>query len=284
MKTVFKHHKWQIAFGLLAVLVLAWAFLRPDRVARLDEVSPELVAQLRAYLPAGQPPSVNARLRAQEMDDGVAFVRVQQVEMPASGILRRNGKKYSPSNLNAPLEESSSLAIGPILLVRHNRMPPPIAGDLLPNHFWHTRVLKKAEVRRGRVFPTKPGEVFEVDIWTEIRNAEGNVTEVETGRMTCTAAEQVAAATLHVSISGNATKVVCEDSGPASSHLKTMLKQTIGQDAVGSALHVVTHEHWFVEKLGFTILLKSTERLRVGAEDQSDEITILRKLEKIDLK
>lgn len=224
------------------VLAIAWMILRPDRIAQLDEVPPELIAQVEAAIPMSRPTST-VSFRFRESSDGSLFIRKQFVESATPSILRRNTKPYNAANELGALDETTSLSIGPIQLVRHYREPLPLIGDLLPNHFWSTRTLKRFEAKPVTQFPGLTGEKFEAKLVSELRYSNGELRALEESRLVCTSLERVPARNVHASLTGEAVKVRREDSGELNAALAADLARALGDEAgLKKSVHVVVTE------------------------------------------
>lgn len=277
-----KHFLW--AGATIAVLAIAWMTLRPDRIAQLDEVPPELIAQVEAAIPMSRPTST-VSLRFRESLDGSLFIRKQFVEPVTPSILRRNTKRYNAVNEIGVLDETTSLSIGPIQLVRHYREPLPLIGDLLPNHFWTTRTLKRFEAKPVTRFPGLTGETFEAKLVSELRYSNGELRALEESHLVCTSLERVPARNVHASLTGEAVKVRCEDSGGINAALAASLATALGDEAgLKKSVHVVMTESWYIEDLAMSIQTLLQEEIK-GADFGSTEFTTaLRTLERVDVK
>ena len=270
--------------AVVVVAVIAFVLFRPDRVAELHEVSPEIASQVRAAIPANIEVPGKVSIRFRESSDGSLYIRKQFAELVAPSILRRSSTLYNAVNEAGAIEESTSLSIGPVALVRHFRQPPPFAGALLPNYFWHTRTLRRFEVKPGSRYPGAPGESFEAMLWTEIRYTTGEVREIDQTRLICTAGERMPARNVHASFAGDAIKVRCEESGAPVAALTAALAGMWSESELKSANHIVTSESWFVESLGMAIQINSQESIKIGSEAAEGNLTKIRTIENVEVK
>lgn len=256
---------------------------RPDRVAELHEVDPDVISQVKAAFAGDMAIPSTVSIRFRESSDGSLYVRKQFAEPLAPMILRRSSALYDAVNEAGVLDKSTSLTIGPIVLVRHSREPPPFAGALLPNHFWHTRLLKRFEAKPGSRYPGAPGETFEAMIWTEIRYSTGELREVEQSRLLCTAIERAPARTVYASLTGDAVKLRCEESGKPIAAMIKALSGVWDEKDLKDATHAVVSESWFIESLGLTIQIHSQESIKVGAEPTQGNLMKFRTVEKVEV-
>jgi hypothetical protein len=277
-----RYFLWTAATAV--VLAIAWMILRPDRIAQLDEVPPELIAQVEAAIPMSRPMST-VSFRFRESSDGSLFIRDQLAEPVTPSVLRRNTKRYNAVNEIGVLDETTSLSIGPIQLVRHYREPLPLIGDLLPNHFWTTRTLKRFEARPTVRFPGVTGETFEAKLVSELRYSNGKVRALEESRLVCTSLERVPARSVHASLTGEAVKVRCEDSGALNSALAGHLARALGDEAgLKKSVHVVVTESWYIEDLAMSVQTLFQEELKSADFGSTELPTSLRTLERVDVK
>jgi hypothetical protein len=277
-----KYFLWTAA--VVVLIVIAWMILRPDRIAQLHEVPPALISQVQVAIPTSRPITSAVSFRFRESEDGSLFVRKQLAEPVTPAVLRRNSKRYNAASEIGVLDESTSLSIGPILLVRHYRKPLPLFGDLLPNHFWNTSVLKRFEAKPAARFPGAPGEKFEALLLFESRYSNGEVKELEESRLVCTSLERVPARTVLASLTGYAVKVRCEETGPPNAALATSLAPVAEYDAgLKKAMHLVVTESWYIEDLAMSVQTLFQEELKAG-DITSGELSTLRTLERVDVK
>jgi hypothetical protein len=272
-----------IAAGIIAAGIIAWMIFRPDRVAQLNEVPPELVTQLQAAMQLNRPLSAAVSFRYRESTDGVAYIRKQLAEPLTPAVLRRNSKRYDAVNELGALEETSSIAIGPIVLLRHWREPPPFVGDLLPGRFWHTRVLKKFEAKPGMVYPGKPGNKFEIMLWNENRYETGEARDVEQTRLTCIAVERAPARNVHAAFTGEATKVRCEESGAPSELLAKNISAVLGEEPTVKQ-HIGVTENWYIEDLGISVQTLQEDSISFGPGVPTAGRATVRTVEKAEVK
>jgi hypothetical protein len=273
-----KHFLWIGATTI--VLAALWMVLRPDRIAQLNEVPPELIAQVEAAIPMSRPTSA-VSFRFRESSDGSLFIRNQLVKPVTPSVLRRNTKRYNASNEIGVLEETTSLSIGPIQLVRHYREPLPLIGDLLPNQFWTTRTLKRFEAKPTVRFPGVTGETFEAKLVSELRYSNGELRALEESRLVCTSLERVPARSVHASLTGEAVKVRCEDTGALNAALAT----TLGDEAgLKKSVHVVMTESWYIEDLAMSVQTLFQEELKNSDFGSNVFNSVLRTLERVDVK
>jgi hypothetical protein len=264
----------------VVVLAVAWTILRPDRIAQLNEVPPELIAQVEAAIPMSRPTSA-VSFRFRESLDGSLFIRNQLAEPVTPSVLRRNTKRYNAVNEIGVLDETTSLSIGPIQLVRHYREPLPLIGDLLPNQFWTTRTLKRFEAKPTVRFPGVTGETFEAKLVSELRYSNGELRALEESRLVCTSLERVPARSVHASLTGEAVKVRCEDTGALNAALAT----TLGDEAgLKKSVHVVMTESWYIEDLAMSVQTLFQEELKNSDFGSNVFNSVLRTLERVDVK
>lgn len=273
-----------IAVAVVAASLVTWLIFRPDRIAELHEVSPEIVAQVRAAFPDNREIPATVLIRFRESSDGSLYIRKQLTEPAAPSVLRRGSWLYNAANEAGTLEEASSLSIGPVVLVRHSREPLPLIGALLPNHFWHTRVLKRFEVKPGSRYAGAPTEAFEAMIWTEIRFTNGEIREVEQSRLLCTSVERVAARTVHASLVGEATKIRCEESGAPNAVMAAKLKEVMTEKEVKETTHFAVSDSWFVHSLGIAISTFSQQSIKIGSGDPEGSLMKVRTVESVEVK
>lgn len=268
----------------MVLVVIAWMVLRPDRIAQIHEVPPELISQVQAVMGTSRPVTSTVSFRFRESADGSLFVRKQLAEPVTPAVLRRNTKRYNAASEIGVLDESTSLSVGPVLLVRHFREPLPLFGDLMPNHFWTTRVLKRFEAKPAARFPGPLGEKFEASLLFESRYANGEVKELEESRLVCTPVERIPAHKVLASLTGEAVKVRCEESGSPNSALMASLSAvTQHEPEMKKAIHHVVTESWYIEDLAMSVQTLFQEELRAG-DITSGELSTLRTLERVDVK
>jgi hypothetical protein len=266
------------------VLAITWMILRPDRIAQLNEVPPELIAQVEAAIPMSRPTST-VSFRFRESSDGSLFIRNQLAEPVTLSVLRRNTKRYNAVNEIGVLDETTSLSIGPIQLVRHSREPLPLIGDLLPNQFWGTRILKRFEAKSAARFPGVTGETFEAKLVFESRYSNGDAHSLDESRLVCTSLERVPARNVHASLTGEAVKVRCEDSGALNAALADNLAKALGDEAgLKKAVHVAVTESWYIEDLAMSVQTLFQEELKGGDFGSTEFTNSLRTLERVDVK
>jgi hypothetical protein len=268
----------------VVVLAVAWTILRPDRIAQLNEVPPELIAQIETAIPMSRSMST-VSFRFRESLDGSLFIRNQLAEPVTPSVLRRNTKRYNAVNEIGVLDETTSLSIGPIQLVRHYREPLPLIGDLLPNHFWTTRTLKGFEAKPTVRFPGVTGETFEAKLVSELRYSNGELRALEESRLVCTSLERVPARSVHASLTGEAVKVRCEDTGALNAALAANLATALGDEAgLKKSVHVVMTESWYIEDLAMSVQTLFQEELKNSDFGSNVFNSVLRTLERVDVR
>ncbi len=222
------------------------------------------------------------RVLFNEVFDGTAYRRKLLAEPAGNSLVRRNGKRYNTTNGVGALEESSSLAIGPVLLLRHQREPIPFVGDILPSHFWTTRVLRRIEATPAQSYPPAIGNTFDAALWVESRYATGDVIEVEKSQISCKAVERIRAERVHRTLEGNATKIRCEETNPINERLKSKIVATMGDWAdFSGATQVFASESWYIDSLGLTIQTWSQEALRFADGSLGGDLTTTRTIDSI---
>lgn len=186
--------------------------MRPDKVAELGEVDSRLVTEASALLPQVKSPTsqVTVKYLEQSLEDESLRRLVERSVAPFAS--RADWKAYHPKNNVGVLEESSTLYIGPITLVRHMRVPIPIFGDLLPNFNWGSMKLTAIKGESSPDFPWKVGTVFVASLDFDHYYSNGEKSHPEQVELACVSSEKVEANTLHPSFRGDAVKVVCRSS------------------------------------------------------------------------
>lgn len=271
--------------GVIAIGIVAWMIFSPNRVAEIHEVPPALLAQVQAAVRLDRPLARAVWLQNGETaSDGERSVRKQLAQPLTPTVLRRSNKRYRTADGIALLDESTSLAIGPIVLLRHSRVPTPVLADLLPRHFWHTWRLTKVEVKPGSTYPGKPGSKFEATMWAEFLYENGEVRFADQTELSCVAIERAPARNLHAALTGEATKVRCEETGPVNPELAKTLAVVLGSTPIPKDAKLVgITESWYIEDLGLTVQIRHEEKVTGVPEFDGEGLVTTRTVEKVEL-
>ena len=273
-----------VSIGVFAILV-TWMIFRPDRVATINELDPVVVAQVRGLFRDGAITPATIVVRFDEADDGTPYLRKMVYEPLGDLVTRRNGKRFNPANEIGVLEETSSLSIGPVLLIRHSREPIPFFGGLLPHKFWVTRTLKRIEAPPNNAYPPPLGGFFSATIWFELRSASNEVLGTEQSQLLCKSLERGLASKLHPNLEGEAMKIRCEEKSPMPEQMKLAISGALpdGANLKGASILFVA-DSWHVESLGQTIQTWSQEGIALADGTRHGDLTKARAIKDIQVR
>ncbi len=222
----------------LVVAVLAgvglWMFLRSDKAAALADADPAMVSAVAALLPQIKSPTNTVKVKFLTQSDGAEAARKLEAEAVSPIVVRKSGKAYTAKNALGVKSESTSLYIGPISLLSHNRVPVPLFSDLLPGEFWRTSVLRKIDAQPSLDFPWKLGAKFSAHATYDEYFSSGEKDTASELSIDCVALEQVEANQAHPSLHGKAMKVRC-DQKSNNSYSKAKTTERL--------------EYWYLEEL-----------------------------------
>lgn len=134
----------------------------------------------------------------------------QSFDVLAPGVLRKTTNYFDAGNDSAVPEEYTRLSVGPLILVSHRRMPPPIAGDLLPYAFWGTKRLRDLVIRENTGFPDQPNGRFSATYVIDELHSDGSLAQSKSASVQCAVTGTRPASSFLVTLKGEAVLYHCE--------------------------------------------------------------------------
>lgn len=161
-------------------------------------------------------------------------------------------------------EETVGLYVGPLAVVRFNRIKPPFIGELLPFHFWTSSHMSEFVVEEADNFPGTKGGKLRAKVTYEDRYADGELLQTERRLLQCNVTEVVTAATVNPALSGAAARIECrEELEPDGRKAGPANPQTWSQGSFAYTHWYILDRHWSIStEGGTTIRREGTDEVR----------------------
>lgn len=247
---------WATAVALAVVALVTWGVLHPDFRPDPQLVSPALLEELGKTGFKATQGVASARFESVQQQDGFSadFSSRQEI-VPINGLItEKRSRRYTKGQTR----EFSGLYVGPITVVRYERVWPPLFGDLLPYHFWRSTRMSALVVEQAVDFPHEMGGKLVANITYENHHGDGEPARTERVRLRCDVKSVVDAVSVNTRFSGVAARIDCmelvePDPGAVSS--------SSGDSDVPD---YTKYSHWYIVDRGWSISIEGEQGFRIG--------------------
>lgn len=258
-KSVYKSRLTQrrnaVIGGIVATLV-AWGLFRPDfrpdGQLISDQVREELVKA--GFKSTNGVTSIS--FETIESGDGYTQKWIAQQRIAAHGDLFT--EKWTDRSTNGLRQQMTGLYVGPFAVLRYSRQWLPIAGSLLPNHFWQASLMTDLSIDKIENFPDRTGGSFTAKVSYEERFATGEVAKTESSRLQCRVGKIDKAATINPHLPGLAARIDCTETTENSS------SQGVGANAAPPSPTKLSYSHWYIFDHGWSIPFEGEREFQFG--------------------
>ena len=245
--------RWPIVVAtLVAVGLAAWAIFHPEHRPDPSRVSNAVRKELaRTGFKATRGVRAAQFRSTEAIDVAIEDWSSEQKVVPIDGLLT---EKRSERRARGIAEQLHGIYVGPITVVRHHRIKPPLIGELLPYQFWSSEVMSAFAVEEIVDFPASKGGRLKARLTYEGHTADGQLVHTEARRLECNVMDVVDASSIHAGLPGRAARIECREELEPNGRKVGAHPQTRFTEGIAYAHWYVLDRNWSIASEGETAL------------------------------